>query len=228
MNNAIRCDGFRRRDLIRVGGLTALGLGLGDFFRLKRATAAGAELKAKAKSCILIWLDGGPSHLESFDPKPEAPEEVRGPLTAIATNVAGVQISECLELTAQVMDKLTVVRSITSSLGEHNFSYSVTPDRLTTVDKTNDHLQQIDRFVRHRGPRTIGIKPPVEMPARRREIQAQEKLNTLSPPESHLATRDEAFAELGDSTGDEIRPTTQSLVPTWNGLRRFAGFRLRK
>ena len=121
MNSARRCDGVSRRDLIRIGGLSALGLGLGDFFHLRNASAAGSPLKPKAKSCILIWLDGGPSHLETFDPKPDAPEEVRGPLETIATNVAGVRIGECFERTAQVMDKLAIVRSLTSPLGEHNF-----------------------------------------------------------------------------------------------------------
>ncbi len=121
MNKTQRCDGVTRRDLIRIGGLSALGLGLGDFFRLQKASAAGSSLQPKAKSCILIWLDGGPSHLEMFDPKPDAPEEVRGPLETIATNVDGVRVGECLERTAQVMDKLTIIRSMTSPLGEHNF-----------------------------------------------------------------------------------------------------------
>ena len=121
MNKIQRCDGVTRRDLLRVGGLAALGLGLGDFFRLQNATAAGSSPQPKAKSCILIWLDGGPSHLETFDPKPEAPREVRGPLETIWTNVDGIRISECLEQTAKVMDKMAIIRSMTSPLGEHNF-----------------------------------------------------------------------------------------------------------
>jgi len=117
-----RCDGVTRRDLLRVGGLTALGLGMGDLFRLQRAAAAsGAATQATAKSCILIWLDGGPSHLETFDLKPEAPAEVRGPLEAISTKLPGIAISECLPNTAAMLDKIAVVRSMTSPLGEHNF-----------------------------------------------------------------------------------------------------------
>ncbi|MCY4567872.1 MAG: DUF1501 domain-containing protein [Candidatus Poribacteria bacterium] len=68
-----RCDGINRRDFLRVGGLAALGLGLGDFFHLQRAFAGSNILTAKAKSCILIWLDGGPSHLETFDPNSKWP-----------------------------------------------------------------------------------------------------------------------------------------------------------
>jgi len=114
MTKTQRCDGVTRRDLIRIGGLSALGLGLGDFFRLQKASAAGSSLQPKAKSCILIWLDGGPSHLEMFDPKPDAPEEVRGPLETIGTNVNGVRVGECLERTTQVMDKLAIMRSMNS------------------------------------------------------------------------------------------------------------------
>lgn len=120
MNAVKRCDGISRRDFLRVSGLAAFGLGLGDFFHLQRSFAGNSPLTAKAKSCILIWLDGGPSHLETFDPKPDAPQEVRGPLKTIPTNVAGVRISECLEQTAGIMDKIAVIRSMTSPLGEHN------------------------------------------------------------------------------------------------------------
>lgn len=123
MNSRVRCDGVMRRDLIRMGGLSALGIGLGDLFRMQRLAAAeiNAQPIAKAKSCILIWLDGGPSHLETFDPKPDAPQEVRGPLETIASNVAGIRVNECLKQTASIMDKLAIVRSMTSPLGEHNF-----------------------------------------------------------------------------------------------------------
>src|SRR5687768_7855014 len=81
-----------RRDFLRVGSLSALGLGLPGFFAL-RACGAGA-VAAKAKSCILIWLDGGPSHLETFDPKPGAPAEVRGPFSVAKTNVLGIEICD--------------------------------------------------------------------------------------------------------------------------------------
>lgn len=144
-----RCDGVRRRDVLRVGGLSALGLGLGDLFRLRPAQAAGLR-EPKAKSCILIWLDGGPTHLESFDPKPDAPEEVRGPLSTIATNLPGVRIGECLERTATMMDKLAIVRSMTSPLGEHNFGthYMMTGYRPSpalvypTIGATLAHVRQ--------------------------------------------------------------------------------------
>ncbi len=157
MNNARRCDGVTRRDLLRVGGLTALGLGLGDYFRLQHALAVEKPVAAKAKSCILIWLDGGPSHIETFDPKPEAPEEVRGPLKTISTNVPGVRVNECLERTAGMLDKLAIIRSMTSPLGEHNFGthylmtgYKPSPAlAYPTIGATVAHLDS-----------TTGVLPP--------------------------------------------------------------------
>ena len=114
-----RCDGIVRRDLLHVGGLTALGFSLSDWMSL-RASAAGPT--TRAESCILIWLDGGPSHLETFDLKPDAPKEVRGPFSPIGTRVPGIQLSEHLARTADVMEHVAVIRSMTSTLGEHNFA----------------------------------------------------------------------------------------------------------
>ncbi len=116
------CGRVSRRDALLAGGLSAFGLGLADIFASRRATAAAREpeLHAKAKSCILIWLDGGPSHLETFDVKPDAPAEVRGPFDSIPTTVDGIRISEYLPNVAQQMDKIAIIRSMTSPLGEHN------------------------------------------------------------------------------------------------------------
>jgi hypothetical protein len=105
---------------LHVGGLTALGLSVGDWFEARAAAAAVPE--PTATSCILIWLDGGPSHLETFDLKPDAPSEVRGPFSPISTNVSGMEICEHLQHTAKVADKLAIIRSVTSTLGEHNFA----------------------------------------------------------------------------------------------------------
>jgi hypothetical protein len=112
---------FLRRDCLRIGALSALGFELGDWFTLKRC--GGAAFNSSAKSCILLWLDGGPSHLETFDVKPDAPAEVRGPFRAIQTNVSGISICEHLPLTAQQCDKLTILRSVTSPLGEHGLAH---------------------------------------------------------------------------------------------------------
>jgi hypothetical protein len=117
---ARRCDGVTRRDVLRYGGLTAFGLGLADWCR-SRASAANNRA-ARPRSCILLWLDGGPSHLETFDLKPDAPAEVRGPFETIDTNVPGMQVCELLPRTAQNADKLAIIRSMTSPLGEHGLA----------------------------------------------------------------------------------------------------------
>ncbi|MDG1808437.1 MAG: DUF1501 domain-containing protein [Pirellulaceae bacterium] len=122
MKTSKRCDGVTRRNFVRIGGLTALGLGMSDFFQLQRAMAANPLSNAKAKSCILIWLDGGASHLDTFDPKPQAPSEVRGPFDSINTQLTGIRISEHMPETAKMLDKMALIRSVTSPFGVHNFA----------------------------------------------------------------------------------------------------------
>ncbi len=116
---APRATALSRRSFVRIGGLSAFGLGLGQFLAMRRAAAADAP-QAKAKHCILIWLDGGPSHLETFDLKPDAPQEVRGPLAPINTAVPGIQICDLMPQLAERMKHAAIVRSMTSPLGEHN------------------------------------------------------------------------------------------------------------
>jgi len=103
-----------RRDFIKVGSLGLLGLNLADFFRLRSAAAAGPE-----RSCILIWLSGGPPHQDLWDMKPDAPTEFRGIYKPIPTNVPGIRIGELLPHTAKVADKYTIIRSMTGREGEH-------------------------------------------------------------------------------------------------------------
>ncbi len=122
-----RCGGPSRREVLRVGSLGFLGLGLDEWFRLRARAGTGAEVtpgghtptKVKAKNCILIWLAGGPSHLDTFDPKPKAPADVRGEFKPIATSVPGLEISEVLPNLAKVMDRVTLIRSMTSPESDH-------------------------------------------------------------------------------------------------------------
>jgi hypothetical protein len=113
-----RSSRLTRRDFMQVGSIPLLGLGLST---MGAVPVLGSE-QAKAKSCVLIWLDGGPSHLETFDPKPQAPVEVRGPFKSIATSVPGLSISEVMPHTARIANKVCIVRSVTSPLGEHNIA----------------------------------------------------------------------------------------------------------
>ncbi len=149
-----------RREIVRVGGLSALGLGLGHAAQRAFAdTGKGRSGSAsKARSCILIWLDGGPSHLETFDVKPNAPVEVRGPLSSIATAVPGIRVSECLPKTAAMLDRIAVIRSVTSSLGAHNLAAHY----LLTGYKPSPAIQYspIGAVVAHVRNQTDGILPP--------------------------------------------------------------------
>ena len=92
-----------RREVLRVGGLTALGMTLPHWLQL-RSRASDAETPTRPPAaCILIWLDGGPSHLDTFDLKPDAPQEVRGPFQPISTSIPGTQVCEYLPQTASRM-----------------------------------------------------------------------------------------------------------------------------
>jgi hypothetical protein len=110
------CDRLTRRDLLRVGSLAALGLSLPGFLA-RRAHAASRS--AKDVSCILVWLQGGISHIDSFDPKPEAPQEIRGEFQAIATNVPGILVCDPLPRLAQHQDKYSILRSLNPKNGSH-------------------------------------------------------------------------------------------------------------
>jgi hypothetical protein len=117
---------FTRRalggEMLRVGALSAFSYGLTDWFSQRSLRAEMPIHAAKADACILIWLDGGPSHLDLFDLKPDAPAEVRGPFSPIRTKVDGLQLCEYMPETAKLAEHMTVVRSLTSPLGEHNFA----------------------------------------------------------------------------------------------------------
>ena len=110
------CDGMTRRDMIRVGALTALGLTMPGL--LQMAAAQGGNTSREV-SCILLWMGGGPSHLDTFDPKPMAPQDIRGPFGAIPTNVSGIQLSEHLTHLAKQADKFSIIRSVTSPNAVH-------------------------------------------------------------------------------------------------------------
>jgi hypothetical protein len=112
------CAGWSRRDVLRVGSLGLAGATLADWFR--DAAAAPAYGERRDVSCIFLWLDGGPSHLETFDPKPQAPDTVRGPYGAISTSVPGTHISELLPMTARHMDKGCLIRSMSHNIDSHS------------------------------------------------------------------------------------------------------------
>lgn len=116
------CEGFSRRDCLQLGlgGLLSGGL-VGALQATTLASGAGEAnpVRRQADSCILIWMDGGPSHYETFDPKPEAPAEIRGEFGTIETKTPGIRFSEMLPKLAGISDSLAVVRSIRHDQGNH-------------------------------------------------------------------------------------------------------------
>ncbi len=119
MNSGPRTNGWSRRGFLKVGCLGATGLTLGSMLRAKASATTLGTVPATDRSVILIWLDGGPPQHETYDPKPEAPAEFRGPLKAISTAVPGVQVSELLPEHARLLDKMSIIRSMYHDNGDH-------------------------------------------------------------------------------------------------------------
>lgn len=111
------CDGVRRRDFLKAGVLGAGGLTLSSY--LQMAEAGQVNPHAKAKAGILIYLTGGPSHMDTFDLKPDSPKEYRGEFNPIKTNVSGIEISEHLPKLAKVADKYAILRGVHHTLAAH-------------------------------------------------------------------------------------------------------------
>ncbi|WP_010583939.1 DUF1501 domain-containing protein [Schlesneria paludicola] len=126
------CDGIPRREWLRVGGLGVLGLSLTDLLAPRPLQAVphvndltkglSGTMFGRAKNVIFLWLQGGPPQHETFDPKPDAPREIRGPFSPIQTNIPGIQFSELLPRTAQRADKLAVIRSLSTDDNNHDVS----------------------------------------------------------------------------------------------------------
>src|SRR3954452_11043396 len=116
------CGGFgrslvSRRHLLKVGGMGLLGLNMAS---LLQAESKSKKLPARAKSVVFLYQFGGPSHIDMFDMKPDAPEGIRGPHKPISSSATGIQVSEHLPKTAAVMDKVTLIRSMHHTMKNHN------------------------------------------------------------------------------------------------------------
>lgn len=112
------CAGIGRRSFLQAGFLGLAGLSLPDLGRIRAAQAAAGK-PAKKTAVILVWLDGGPSQLETYDPKPEAPPEVRGPFGVVETNVKGIRLSETISGHAKWAHRMSFIRSVYHDNGDH-------------------------------------------------------------------------------------------------------------
>ncbi len=169
------CDGLNRRNFLQIGAFGA-GLTLADQLRAKAANATNglspSTKTSSPKAAIMIYLPGGPSHIDMYDPKPDAPAEFRGEFKAIQTAVPGFRISEHMPLQARMMDKLAVVRSLVAN-DEHSDSYVMTgyteqvnrtaaqgqhPSFGSVVSKLRGGSSEIPPFVSLRGM-SMGTEP---------------------------------------------------------------------
>ncbi|HEX3150970.1 MAG TPA: DUF1501 domain-containing protein [Gemmataceae bacterium] len=136
------CDGLTRRDLLHVGALGPLGLSLAGYAAAREKAVATPEVGGfgKAKRVILLYLWGSPSQHETWDPKPNSPVETRGELNSIATAIPGVRIGEIFPQTAKILDRVTVLRSLTHPFPIHGTSFA-----LTSVPFTDLTLESVHR-----------------------------------------------------------------------------------
>jgi len=161
------CDGIARRTFLEAGVLGVGGLALGDLFATQRARAAGTTTDT---SVILFWLSGGPGHMETWDPKPEAPSQYRGPFGAISTNVPGILLGELMPAQARIMDKLAVIRTVKHGSGDHTKSnhWMLTGFEGPAFNAPDFKVQRRPALgsvvARLRGPNRPGMPPYVAVP----------------------------------------------------------------
>jgi hypothetical protein len=117
------CQGIDRRAFLQIGGSSVLGLSLADLLRLRASGPTPA--RASARSVILLWLWGGPSQMDTWDPKPNAPLDYRGPFAAIPTRVTGVRVGELFPQIADVSDHLAIIRSLHTSSSDHGVAGTI-------------------------------------------------------------------------------------------------------
>lgn len=167
------CDGVTRRDVLRVGGSAMLGVTLADLFRLRAqanesgSSSGGGPGWGKAKSVILLYLQGGPSHLDLWDPKPEIAENMRSVFSPIDTAVPGVRVTEVMPKLAQSLGKATLIRSMSyTPIGLLNHTAAMY-QMLTgyTADKVSPTGQlepPSPKDFPNVGSNVVRLQPPVE------------------------------------------------------------------
>lgn len=159
------CAGMTRRTALKAGFLGLTGLTLSDYLRVR---AAQPTTGSQDKSVILLWLDGGPSHLETFDPKPEAPEEYRGPFGVCRTAIPGVCVSDLMPGVAQRIRKVSLVRSLHHDNGDHfAAAHWMTTGRFgsTSVNLPQKYPSIGAYVARIQGARKSGLPPYVGLPS---------------------------------------------------------------
>jgi hypothetical protein len=175
------CDGIRRRDFLRIG---SLGLGALSLPQIMAWRAQAGVVSKPTTSVIYIELAGGPTQFETYDPKPEAPTEFRGPARAISTNVAGIQFSEFMAEQAKIMDKLAIIRSIHHERSSHDPSSHLTQTGYYKEGRKGgvNEMPSVGSVASQlRGPNQIGLPAYVAVPSRMRNGGAAYLGNANAP-----------------------------------------------
>mgnify|MGYP001443508453 CR=1 FL=1 len=185
------CDSPSRRELLQVGGIGLLGLTLPNFLKLSAAAAPPAQAGPKngfgrAKSVIFLFLQGGPSHLDIWDPKPDAPDNIRSQFKNLKTKVPGIDLTEVMPKLAQVIDKATLIRSMSyTPKGLFNHTAAIyqlitgyTPDRVSPSGQLEqptptDFHTAGDQLARYKPP-TVPMLASVMLP---RPLQESNVIN---------------------------------------------------
>jgi hypothetical protein len=168
------CNGWTRREMLRAGGLSLLGISLADYLRLSEPAAQARPSRlhgsfGQAKTCILLYLYGAPSQLETFDMKPDAPVEIRGEFKPIRSRLPGLDVCELLPNAARVMDRVTVVRSLTHPYPLHGVAYA-----LTGVPQIDVPMELNPRDPRH-WPFIGSVVDYLQRKVRSRGVRSEEK-----------------------------------------------------
>src|SRR5205085_2084673 len=175
------CGGLTRRDALRIGGLGLAGMTLPQLLAWREASAATAKPPSfgRAKSVILLHLYGSPSQLEWADPKPDAPVEIRGELGSISSNLPGCGVCELFPQMAKVMDRTTVLRSMTHPYPIHGVAYALTgvptidvamelgprdPRHWPFVGSVVEYLDAHDETAAARGPQRSSLPKNIVLP----------------------------------------------------------------
>lgn len=164
-------DDLTRRELLRVGGLSLLGLTASDLARLRALPAATAAAEwRRSNSCVFLFLFGGPSHIDLWDMKPDAPEQIRGAFKPGATKVPGIRLCEHLPRLAGVMDRVCLLRSMTHRMNVHGpacsevFSGREFFGPPTTDQASREDWPSLSAMVMRYGRPHAGLPPSVVLP----------------------------------------------------------------
>jgi hypothetical protein len=236
------CNGLTRRDLLSVGGLSLLGVGMPSISQAAVSTESHSEITlpgfGRAKNVILLYLFGGPSHLETLDMKPQAPVEIRGQLRSIDSTLPGLHICEHLPNMARIMDRVTVVRSLNHPWNFHGMQYATTgaPEGSVPLEETLTHpmhqpyFGSVVNFYDHqrRGPKPVNSVPDnIVLPFL---LSTRRPAARYTPPfASYLGSRfDPIWTEFrGEATGSMVRrshgPATEIRDP-YLGVQRDCRF----